>query len=140
MENKQCLIEAREVLLNLKEEEKNKIPLEVFKAIDDEVNTSNYKFYLEKNKNIEEQISKEALSLVTYIILKYVADKEQKKDIKDELIKNQQEYDRKIAENIKISPMFTKEENTVKQEICVIEEKSRLKKILEKIKKFFKFK
>lgn len=140
MENKQCLIEAREVLINLNEEEKSKIPLEVFKAIDDEVNTRNYKFRLEKNKNIEEQISKEALSLVTYIILKYVANKEQKKEIKDELIKNQQEYDRKIAENIKISPMFTKEENSVKQEICVIEERSRLKKILEKIKKFFKFK
>ena len=88
--NSRSYAEVLEVLNNFDKEELNKIPEEVIDYVSQ--NASDENIQLDNTKKLEEQISKESLTILTYIIIKYVADNNQKKQIKDSLIENQITY------------------------------------------------
>lgn len=130
-----CFVEVNSILNKMDSIEILKIPSDIIEMINKKAN--NQEIIIKQNKNIEEQISNEALSILTYITLKYLATEEQKKQLKKSLVQNQKEYERKL-ENIKdIDEIFENRKQT--KELFIIEEKeSFIKKIMKKICDFFR--
>ena len=90
MVNNMCFIEVNSILHKMNIAESSKIPKDIIEAINKK---SNYqKISIDPNKMLEEQISKESLSMLTYIVLKYIVKGEEKKQLKISLIENQIKY------------------------------------------------
>lgn len=129
-----CFIEVNTVLNKMEPLEISKIPKDVLMTINQKAN--NQKIDIDTNKLLEEQISKDALAILTYIILKYIANKEQKDVLKINLTQNQLKYEKQQVPIKNIEEIFKNKEMT--KELCVIEKESFIKKIMKKIIKFFK--
>lgn len=80
--------EILEVLKN-KKEVAQKIPEEVLKHIYDKALKSRCKFEYDVTKDILKCIKKETFSLYVALYLQYVANEQEKSDIKEVLIKNE---------------------------------------------------
>lgn len=78
MELSKSLVEVEEVLKYLVEDEKRKIPREVFDFINK--NKDNiYEWKIDKSKKLQEQnLSDEAVAILAYINMKYLLNSEQK--------------------------------------------------------------
>lgn len=134
MINNTCFIEVNTIIGQMNKDEISKIPKDVLETISKKAN--NQKTDIDTNKTLEEQISKEALSILTYIILKYVANNEQKSQLKNSLTQNQIQYEQQQLPIKDIDEIFKREEPT--KELCVIEKESFIKKIIKNIINFFK--
>lgn len=89
--DKKCYAEVKEVINRFNKEEKQKIPNKIIELLNKETEGTQYLINIDSHKNLEEQISRQALSMLTYICLEYLADKKQKKELKNILIQNQKE-------------------------------------------------
>ena len=89
--DKKCYAEVKEVINRFNKEEKQKIPNKIIELLNKETEGTQYLINIDSHKNIEEQISRKALSMSKYICLEYLADKKQKKELKNILIQNQKE-------------------------------------------------
>lgn len=134
MINNTCFIEVNSVLARMDLIEVSKIPKDVLNTIRKKAN--NRQIEIDANKMLEEQISKEALSILTYIILKYIADNEQKGQLKTSLTQNQLQYEKQQLPIKDLNEIFKNKETT--KQLCVIENDSFIKKIIKNIIKFFK--
>ena len=86
--DKKSWLEVKEVLSRFNKKEKERIPNKIIEFIDVQTKNMDYKVRLDDNRNLEQQISKDALSILTYITLQYLANKEQKEKAKNFLISN----------------------------------------------------
>ena len=76
------LVEVEEVLKYLVEEEREKIPNDVFDFIDKN-KSKYYKWELDKSKSLEEQeLSEDTYAILAYISMEYLFNAEQKKLMK----------------------------------------------------------
>ncbi|MBR3614087.1 MAG: hypothetical protein IKL55_02795 [Clostridia bacterium] len=114
------------ILNNFDKDEVKKIPENVIEYITN--NASNEKINLDCSKNLEEQISKESLTLLTYIIIKYAVNDEQKVMIKEKLVKKQSEYESEKRNKFKKEDLFDKinnnnyikENENIKKELLLV--------------------
>lgn len=114
------------ILNNFDKDEVKKIPENVIEYITN--NASNEKINLDCSKNLEEQISKESLTLLTYIIIKYAVNDEQKVKIKEKLVKKQSEYESEKRNKFKKEDLFDKinnnnyikENENIKKELLLV--------------------
>ena len=83
MENEKCLVQLNETLKYLKEEDLNKIPLEIRKAINEEKDKQ-YKWDYDESKSLQEQnIDRKTIAMLSYLNMKYLLDEEQRKMMKE---------------------------------------------------------
>ena len=74
-----------------------KLPKDIIRHIENKAKKSRYIFNYDETKDIFSQISRNALSLVTYLYLKYVCDDEnEKKKMKKTLCENKLEFKKPI--------------------------------------------
>ena len=136
MINNTCFIEVNTVLNKMNLTEVAKIPENILLTVRQKAN--NQQIDININKMLEEQISKEALSILTYIILKYVANKEQKNILKNSLTQNQIQYEKQQPVIKSVDQIFKNKEMT--KELCIIENEGFIKKIINKIKMLINWK
>lgn len=129
-----CFIEVNSVLHNMSISETSKIPKNIIETINKKAN--NQKISIDSNKELEEQISKEALSMLTYIVLKYIVKEEQRKQLKASLIQNQIEYEEKQPPIKDVKEIFKNKEIT--KDLVIIKKEGFVKRIIKKIIMFFK--
>lgn len=110
--DKKCYAEVKEVINRFNKEEKQKIPNKIIELLNKETEGTEYLINIDPNKNLEEQISRQALSMLTYICLEYLADSKQKEELKNILIQNQKEL---VSSYKSVDELFNKKK-TVKQE------------------------
>ena len=113
--DKKCYAEVKEVINRFNKEEKQKIPNKIIELLNKETEGTQYLINIDSHKNLEEQISRQALSMLTYICLEYLADKKQKKELKNILIQNQKEL---VSTYKSVDDLFNKKK-IVQQEIIL---------------------
>lgn len=146
MEYKKCLVEVDEVLGYLVEEDLNKIPIEVRQGIKNEKDKQ-YIWKYDETKNLNDQnLSREAIAILSYLNMEYMATKEQK-----ELLEKMHEYNDKIRKdktinlendkNNKLEDVLSKNSNENKNmddvEVRIIEKQTIFQKFIVKLKRFF---
>ena len=139
-------VEVLTVLDKLDSTEFNMIPEDVIDTIRESADSSDYVLEIDSNVKLEEQISKESLSILTYIILRYIADENQKFETRSSIIKNQAEYEIKIKKEFETKDQFYKKDpdkeiktSTEIEELSLVEVKLKwFEKIIMKIKKWLK--
>lgn len=139
-------VEVLTVLDKLDSTEFNMIPEDVIDTIRESADSSDYVFEIDSNIKLEEQISKESLSILTYIILRYIADENQKFETRSSIIKNQTEYELQLKKEFETKDMFYKKDqdreiktSTEIEELSLVEVKIKwFEKIIIKIKKWLK--
>lgn len=134
MMNNTYFIEVNSILNKMNPKEISEIPKDIIEIIRKKAN--NQQINIDSNKRIEEQISNEALSILTYIVLKYTGNNEQKIQLKNTLIQNQMEYNQKQMPIKDVNEIFRSKQQT--KELCVIEKESFIKRIMKKILEYFK--
>lgn len=134
MMNNTYFIEVNSILNKMNPKEISEIPKDIIEIIRKKAN--NQQINIDSNKRIEEQISNEALSILTYIVLKYTGNNEQKIQLKNTLIQNQMEYNQKQMTIKDVNEIFRSKQQT--KELCVIEKESFIKRIMKKILEYFK--
>lgn len=134
MVNNTCFIEVNSILNKMNPADLSKIPKDIIEKINKKANDKQVDF--EIGKELENQISNEALSILSYIVLKYIANGDQRNQLKKSLVQNQMEYEQRQIPIKNIDEMFKNKEQT--KELCVIEKEIFIKKIIDKILKFFK--
>jgi len=141
---KKACVEILSFIELLDEEQKNKIPGKLKDFFEDEKD-NNYEKIIYKNIPIENQnLMEETFALIAFINLKYLCnDEDQKKRLIKIYEENEKNYQIKLYEKYNIDNIFTKKQkNIIEKEtnqIQLIEYKESIfKKILNKIKEFFK--
>lgn len=134
MVNNICFIEVNSILNKMNTIEVAKIPEDVIETI--KKKAKNKQINIDPNIRLEKQITNEALSILTYIVLKYMADNEQKSQLKNSLTQNQIEYEQKQLPIKEVGEIF--KSRKLNQELCVIKKESLIEKIIKKIINFFK--
>ena len=83
MELSKSLVEVEEVLRYLVEDERRKIPREVFEFINKNKDKE-YEWYIDKSKKLQEQsLSDEAVAILAYINMEYLLNSKQKRLMKE---------------------------------------------------------
>lgn len=139
-------VEVLTVLDKLDSTEFNMIPEDVIDTIRESADSSDYVLEIDSNVKLEEQISKESLSILTYIILRYIADENQKFETRSSIIKNQAEYELQLKKEFETKDQFYKKDpdkeiktSTEIEELSLVEVKLKwFEKIIMKIKKWLK--
>lgn len=116
MVNNICFIEVNSILNKMNTIEVAKIPEDVIETI--KKKAKNKQINIDPNIRLEKQITNEALSILTYIVLKYMADNEQKSQLKNSLTQNQIEYEQKQLPIKEVGEIF--KSRKLNQELCVI--------------------
>lgn len=129
--------EVIEILKRIPESDKEKIPKEIYQALEDNMDKE-YLFKLEQDKNFEEQeLLTETKAILTIFYRDYWATPEIKAKIlakqANELIKNEQE--KKIKYNSE--KIFEETRETPKLEMVVYQEETWYEKFIDFMKKFF---
>lgn len=106
--DKKSWLEVKEVLNRFSSKDKSKIPDKVINLINSQTENTKDLVNIDRNKNLEQQISKEALSILTYITLQYLASSEQKEKAREFLVKNQKE---EVDTYKNIDDVFNKKES-----------------------------
>ena len=139
-------VEVLTVLDKLDSTEFNMIPEDVIDTIRESADSSDYVLEIDSNVKLEEQISKESLSILTYIILRYIADENQKFETRSSIITNQAEYELQLKKEFETKDQFYKKDpdkeiktSTEIEELSLVEVKLKwFEKIIMKIKKWLK--
>ncbi len=126
--------EIWEIIEQLGEEDRNKIPKEIIETID----RNRDKYY---NANIdldipleEQKISEKAVDLLCYINLEYLSTPEEK----EELIKIYSENERRLSEELDVYKIFEKRKNKIENLPVEIKPKKWYERIFEKLKRLLK--
>ena len=134
------LVEVDEILKYLSEENLQKIPEELRKAIK-ENKDKNYIWKYDKTKELKEQdVNIDTIALVAYLNMKYLLNEEQKK-IMNEIVKiNSKIVEEEKRKKYDTDNLFKKEQyeerNEVEKKELILKKENILCKILKTIKKF----
>ena len=139
------LVELEEVLLNLNDVEKNKIPNEVFEYIK-ENKDNDYKFKYDCSKNLDEQnLERTTIIMLSYLNMKYLLNDEQRKLMEEIHELNQKKVDQinnKFQRDL--DDIFKQKERVLNDKKCLPKENALVvtKKVswFEKLLKFFRLK
>lgn len=139
-------VQIKEVLNNFSKEDQNKVPIDLINLIEVNANGTNYSLSIDRNNPLENQISRQAMGCIIYIVTKYIANTNQKNQLKKILVNNSKEFQESANERLN---QFR--QNRVNTEVKkIIEEKNNLPietkkenfitKIINKIKNLLKIK
>lgn len=141
MEYEKCLVELDEILKYLKEDERDKIPYEIRKAIK-EKKDKQYNWNYDESKTLSEQnINRKTIAMLSYLNMEYLLNGEQKKLIEKLHELNEKKIEREKTEKYSIDNIF---KNNIKydkkEEVALVEvkEKKWYKKIFSFIKNILK--
>lgn len=132
--------ELYELITLLDEEEKNKIPQDIIKSIEDNRDLNYHKKYTSYDTIDENDVNEKTITLFTKIFLDYIATESEKKEIYDILDENA----KKISEQYSIEKIFEERkkrnisEDTTTSTALIEVKESKLKMIWKKILAFFK--
>lgn len=114
-----------------------KIPGYVIAKLCEEAADSKLDFYINPNKNFEEQeISEKSKDLISLIYYEYIANESEKKEILHKWNLNEKEYQNLQKEKYNYNNLFSNENNTC-VELVKVKEKTIFQKINKIIKKIF---
>lgn len=116
-----------------------KIPDNVFKNLKELAADSEADFYINTEKDLENQnISEASIDLISLIYYDYIADENEKRKIMELWNENERKYQEKLREKYNVDNIFKKriEETTKVEKISMIEHKK--ENIFDKIKSFIK--
>ncbi len=106
-----CLVEVDEVLKYLNEEELNKIPVEIRRAITDNKDKE-YNWKYDYTKNLKEQnLKRESIAMLSYINMEYLLDDEQKKLMEQLHVFNEIKAEEEKLKKYNIDNILKKEQN-----------------------------
>ena len=113
-----------------------KIPAQVITKLCEEAADSEMDFYIDVNKNFnEQQISEKSKDLISLIYYDYIAEEDEKKELLKQWNINEEEYQKEQKEKYNYDNLFTKKkEDNECVELVVVKKDT----IFEKIKKFIK--
>ena len=133
IEYRQALFEVYKILENTDEEIKNKIPEKFIKFVKENMDT-NYKFELEKGKELVRQnLKDETKQIIALIYKKYICD--------DEEVINNYEIDFNKNKKLKEENIHKdKDVKNIEKSLLEIKKEKWYKKVINKILKFFKIK
>ena len=133
IEYRQALFEVYKILENTDEEIKNKIPEKFIKFVKENMDT-NYKFELEKGKElIKQNLKDETKQIIALIYKKYICD--------DEEVINNYEIDFNKNKKLKEENIHKdKDVKNIEKSLSEIKKEKWYKKLINKILKFFKIK
>lgn len=141
MEYEKCLVELDEILKYLKEDERDKIPYEIRKAIK-EKKDKQYNWNYDESKTLSGQnINRKTIAMLSYLNMEYLLNGEQKKLIEKLHELNEKKIEREKTEKYSIDNIF---KNNIKydkkEEVALVEvkEKKWYKKIFSFIKNILK--
>lgn len=132
--------ELYELIELLNENDRNKIPNEIIKNIEDNRDKEYTKKYISYDTINENEVNEKTIALFTKLFLDYIATESEKNEIYEILGEN----DKKISEKYSIDNVFKKrKDKNIKEEVetstALVEVKeSKLKMIWNKILAFFK--
>ncbi len=137
---KKAYSEVDEFLETLGSTYKNQIPISLRNYIKSEKDI-NYKKYIDLDTPISNQnLMKETLEIIAFLNLKYwCKSEEEKQRLKGIYKKNEEEYEKKLAEKFDTSKLFNNKEEIVQNDeqtaLAVIKENwiTKLKKLISKI-------
>lgn len=139
-------IQVKEVLNNFSIEDQNKVPTDLINLIESNANGTNYSLIIDKNIPLENQISRQAMGCIIYIVTKYIANSEQKNEIKKILVNNSKEFQKSANEQLekfrqnRISTEVKNREETTNNLPIEIKKENIIAKIINKIRNIFKIK
>lgn len=134
IEYRQALFEVYKILENTDEETKNKIPEKFIKFVKENMDT-NYKFELEKGKELVKQnLKDETKEIIALIYKDYICEEGRKNLVKKDIEDVIGNYDINFNKDKK-----SKIEN-IKTDLLEIKKEKWYKKLINKILKFFKIK
>lgn len=140
--DKKDYIQILEVLNNFSSVDQRKVPETLMDLIKHQANGCNDTLILNPKLPLENQVSRQAMGAIIYIVTKYIANAKEKESLKKILIENTKEFQeasnkqlerlmhsntkktKKVQTNISNLPIEMKKDNFIK-------------KIINKIKKFF---
>lgn len=134
MEYTKCLVEVDEILRHLKEEDLEKVPVDILEAIK-ESKDKEYTFKYDETKSLKEQdISRDTIAILSYINTEYLLSENQRKIMEEfhKLNDIKKESDKIGNDNV----FKTKDESPV-EKVAPLAEVKELK-WYEKILNFFK--
>ena len=121
----------------------NKIPNRFLEFLTNQAADSNYEFYINPNKDLDEQdISEESKDLLSLIYYSYIADENQKKEILKIWNETEIKYQEELSKKYNLDNIFNKETNpTLKVENIPLEKslaKSKKGSLFNKLSNFVK--
>ena len=142
MEFAKSLVEVGEVIKYLSKEDLEKIPPDIFKAINDNKD-GNYKWKYDESKSLKQQkLSRTSIAILSFINLEYLLDEEQKKFINELHRYNERKVEQKKQENNTYSDLFnsktSKKTFTAEKSLTNKEKDKWYNKIIEAFKGIFK--
>ena len=130
------LVEVEYILKKLDDEYIKKIPQEIWDYID-ENKDRNYIFNYDENKTLVEQnLSIDTISILTYINMEYLLGEEQKKEMIEFLRKDEMIAEQEKAKLYNPDDLFKNRKESKQQETSLVEVK--IEKWYEKVFAFFK--
>ncbi len=139
-------VQVKEVLNNFSLEDQNKVPTDLINLIENNSNGVNYSLIIDKNIPLENQISRQAMGCIIYIVTKYIANNEQKSEIKKILVNNSKEFQKSANEQLekfrqsRISTEIKNKEEITNKLPVEIKKENIITKIINKIRSIFKIK
>lgn len=129
------LTEVEYVLKNLNDEYRQRIPQEIWDYIETNKD-KDYNFEYDNSKNLVEQnLSIDTISILTYINIEYLLDEEQKKEMLNLLRKDEAIAEQEKARLYNSNDIFKNKKENTQQETSLIEVK--IEKWYEKVFAFF---
>lgn len=139
-------VQVKEVLNNFCIEDKNKVPTDLINLIEVNASGTNYSLNIDRNIPLENQISRQAMGCIIYIVTKYIANNDQKNQIKEILVSNTKEFQRSANKHLeqfrenKINTEIKKSEEEKNNLPIEIKRENLIIKIINKIRNLFKLK
>ena len=130
------LVEVEYILKKLEDQYIKKIPREFWDYLE-ENKDKNYVFNYDDNKTlVEQKLSIDTISILTYINMEYLLDEEQKKEMIEYLRKDEAIAEQEKAKIYNPDDLFKNKKQTKEQETSLVEVK--IEKWYEKMFSFFK--
>lgn len=137
------LVEVDAILDYLSEEDFRKIPEEVIQVIKENKNQE-YIWEYDETKDLKDQnLNRDTIAILSYLNTEYLLNEEQKKLMKQIYELNEKKMEQQQVEKHKVDDIFKKretqqqEKEQIQEQSLVEYKESFLKKIINKIKKFF---
>lgn len=134
------LVEVEYILKKLDDEYKKKIPQEIWDYIDTNKDKEYVFDYDQSKALVEQNLSIDTISILTYINMEYLLDQEQKKEMIDLLKKDELIEEQEKAKKYNPNDIFKNNKSNIKnaeqKEVSLVEVK--IEKWYEKLFSFFK--
>jgi len=134
-EYRYSISEVLDILKHTKEEEIEKIPIEIIRKLNANKD-ENYVSHIDFTKELKESnISKQAMNILGYIYREYLCNEEEKQKYDKILLENHIKIEKNKKDNYKNQEIFKRQERNIENSLIVKE--NIFKRIIFKIKAYF---